>query len=132
MATPSSHENSGPASPISFKLPEGAKVRGAVYRTKHPDYLTEDLMEVELPGNVFIAVGWHPSWDPKGSFVITVFRGDWDDQLENEQLTKDIDDLIAKVEATAARYTNGAPLAAGKPAVPPLEIKPDAGDRTRT
>jgi hypothetical protein len=42
MATPSSDENSPAASPICFKLPEGAKVRGAVYRTKHPDYVTED------------------------------------------------------------------------------------------
>ena len=88
------------------KLPKSAIVRGELYDTIDLAYLTQDILEIELPGEVFIDVAWWPPKDRSGSFVISVFKDEWENQLGQQYFTKDLGDLVKKLERLAEAYSS--------------------------
>lgn len=98
--------------PIYIRLPRDAKKRGDIYPTRDQDYLVPDILEVELPGGIFIDVGWWPRRDPSGSFVVSAFRATWENQLCPQYFTMDYWDAADKVADLAGRYS-------GKTFIPP-------------
>lgn len=43
------------------------------------DSLTEDLIQVEYPGNYLLDIGWYPEYDCKVKFIINIIHNyNWD------------------------------------------------------
>ncbi len=82
----------------------GATVRGDLYPPSQVDMLTQDMLEVELPGQVFVDVGWFPEHDPNGMYVITVFYREFDNQLIPPQETRYYQDALSAVFVLAGRF----------------------------
>jgi hypothetical protein len=90
---------------VELKLPKGAKVLfNSLYRASTPSFLTQDLLAVELPNQVVIDVGWYPQFDPLGSYLVSVFRQTWENQLVEPIETRDIDQVVAEVERLAREF----------------------------
>lgn len=54
-------------------LPHGSEILfNALYPSKEPDHLVQDLLAVKLAGGEVIDVSWHPEHDPTGRFYVTV------------------------------------------------------------
>jgi hypothetical protein len=93
--------------PIDLNLPPGSTTNGELLS----DYsqcvgrLSQDVLQIDLPTGQTIDVGWLPAFDPKGSFQIVVFEGDWDNQLEPPVLVKTPDDVAVRIAAVIARLT---------------------------
>lgn len=70
--------------------------------------LSQDLMYIEKKGRkvtLGIDVGWYPEMDPDGCYRIEVIRNDeWDKPLEKYE-SRDIDDIIIKVEEFLEKYS---------------------------
>ena len=62
-------------------IPQGVslEIRGMLLRAYGPNdmaLLDQDVLEIKLPNDLRIDVGWFPENDPNGRFVIRVFRRD--------------------------------------------------------
>lgn len=53
------------------------EVRGAMYPSMAPEFLREDLLELDLVTGYTVDVGWIPQCDRKGHFRIVVFKDFW-------------------------------------------------------
>lgn len=95
---------------IIFNLPLDAGVKGAVYDTKDPAYLHEDLLEIELANGIFIDVGWYPHKDSMGCFVLSVFKEDWDNLLQDEVCASTPAELKAKIDFLLEFWKDRRPL----------------------
>lgn len=43
------------------------------------EQLKEDLVQIEYPNGVLLDIGWYPSFDPSGEFIVSVIRnGNWE------------------------------------------------------
>ena len=69
-------------STIELRLGGDVKVRGSLHDTSDPSYLTEDMIEIDLPDGRTIEVGWLPERDPGGAYRLTVFKDYWDDTFQ--------------------------------------------------
>lgn len=78
---------------IDFGLPQAVVVKGAIYDTMDPQYLREELLEIDLPDGLTISVGWEPHCDPSGSFRIVLFKDYWTDN-RIEYRAKDLAEAI--------------------------------------
>ena len=58
---------------LSFLEYPGVTVTGEVYDSMEPDFLLQDLVEVELPNGEIVDLGWYPEHDPTGQFRVVVF-----------------------------------------------------------
>lgn len=69
--------------------------------------LSQDLMYIEKKGRkvtLGIDVGWYPEMDPDGCYRIQVIRNDeWEKPLEKFE-SRDIDQVINKVEEFLEKY----------------------------
>ena len=69
--------------------------------------LDQDLMYIEKKGRkvtLGIDVGWYPDMDPNGCYRIQVIRNnEWEEPLEKYE-SRDIDDIIIKVEEFLEKY----------------------------
>lgn len=90
---------------IELRLPAGAIVRGELPPAMDLDYLAEDILQVELPNGVIVDLGWLPAWDPSGSFVVSVYRHNWQNQLRDQYFAQDIDDAAQALQRFAAEYS---------------------------
>jgi hypothetical protein len=96
---------------LSPKLPFGAKILfNSLHDTKAPSYLTDDLFAAELPGGVFVDVGWFPECDPSGAYEICVYKNAFENQLAKPIKTKDPHEAAAAVEKFAEQYGRPAPI----------------------
>lgn len=76
------------------------------------DGLTEDLAQVQYPGEVLLDVGWYPEFSETGKFAITVVRkSNWNEPLV-EYSAATIDGLYSSLNAASAIATNAAHPAA--------------------
>ena len=70
--------------------------------------LSQDLMYIEKKGRKVtfgVDVGWYPEMDPDGCYRIHVIRNDeWEKPLEKYE-SRDIDDIIIKVEEFLEKYS---------------------------
>jgi len=60
-------------------IPAGVQVRikGMLLREYAPDDLSlldQDVLEIELPNDLRVEVGWFPENDPSGRFLLQIFR----------------------------------------------------------
>jgi hypothetical protein len=56
-------------------------VRGALYDSLDPEFLREDLIEIDLRSGYTIEAGWIPQGDPSGHFRVIVFEDYWTNTL---------------------------------------------------
>ncbi len=91
--------------PVTIILPEQAwLVSNTLCDTNDPVDLAEDLVLVRLPSSTFIDVSWKPEHDPAGCYVVTVYRGSWDNQLRRFT-TLSAAEAARRVEALAKQYS---------------------------
>lgn len=91
-------------SKIELSIPSFAKVKGSLYDTSDIRDLTQDMLEIELPGNIFIDVGWYPQWNPAGQYMILVFRDTVDNLLERRIRNRDHHEVANMVSSLVDRY----------------------------
>jgi len=91
--------------PIDLRLKRNVKVSGYIFPTKDPEYLREDLLQIDLPTGVKIDVGWYPDGDPNGEYQIVVFRESWDDPLTFPVRTQDTEWAVKWIRHLAAVFS---------------------------
>ena len=92
--------------PIDIQLPPGAVIANYLYPAMTLADLTQDILTVHLPNGYYIDVGWYPEHDPKGRYVIRVFREHWDQQkLDTPIMTRDQHQVRYFVESLAVRFS---------------------------
>jgi hypothetical protein len=70
------------------------------------ELLKEDLVQVEFPKEIVLDIGWYPSFDPDGWFVILVVRrGNWDEPFYRATTTdrRELENLIREATLLAAQ-----------------------------
>ena len=48
-------------------------IHGELFDSNDPSVLLEDLIEIELPSNKFIDLGWYPEHNLKGNYTIRLW-----------------------------------------------------------
>jgi hypothetical protein len=89
---------------VNLNLPTQAKVLGALRKTDVLHDLNEDMLQIELPGDVFVDVGWYPDWDPNGEYRLKVFHDTVDSQLEPQFCSRDVNAVEATIYYLVAKY----------------------------
>lgn len=82
------------------KIP-GATMHGYIYPTDNVDELTKEMLDVVMPGDKYLYVGWYPPFDRGGSYVITEINGDLDPDTYKTTEIKSFEKVIAYVEKRA-------------------------------
>ena len=83
---------------ISF-LPE------AFDTAQHADYLKEDLLQLVFGDRLLLDVGWTPSFDEHGRFVLMlVSDGNWDEPVERAEFTEVVS-LKERIAGIAGKLT---------------------------
>ena len=64
-------------SKIELQLPAwvNARVVGALYTPDDLEHLGQDMLQIELPGDKYIDVGWYPDHRLTGKYMIIAFQG---------------------------------------------------------
>lgn len=87
-------------SSLKLNLPQGSVVRGELPQSMS-DYLSADMLEIDLRDGTTIEVGWHPEDDPAGAFRLVVFRARWECQVESPRLYRTLESIRAAIENVA-------------------------------
>lgn len=82
---------------IQLNLPSQVTVHGALRDRANPWELDRDMLAIELPGKIFITVGWHPDIDPSGEYRVAVFRGSSDNELDKEYCSRNVSRVQAEI-----------------------------------
>jgi len=90
---------------VSLKLPVGASVKGALYNTYDLDYLSEDLLEIDLPSGLTIDVGWYPEGERPGTFQVVIFKQFWQNQILPPIKTESLPELVRIIEMLAEEFS---------------------------
>ena len=103
--------------PIVLKLPHRAAVTGEILRdyTDCPRRLNQDILQVGLDCGIVIDVGWSPTGNPDGFFIISVFEREWDKQLIAPIKLKSPSETARLVEQMASEYSSGRKTAGAVP-----------------
>lgn len=68
--------------------------------------LKEDLMQIGLNNGLIIDVGWYPSFNPSGNFILYVIKNnDWNNPI-NVIYEKKINLLITKLNETIKEFND--------------------------
>lgn len=63
------------------------------------DNLTEDLLQVEFPGNFLLDIGWYPEYEPKGHFIVQLIKEEnWEKPKYKKCCTK-MEELYENIES---------------------------------
>jgi hypothetical protein len=62
------------------------------------------MLQLELPGDIFIDVGWYPDWDPNGEYRVAVFYDEFENLLEPMFRSTDAQAVAAHVRRMLAKY----------------------------
>ncbi len=89
---------------IQLNLPPQAKVTGALRSRTTVQNLLQDMLQIVLPDDIVIDVGWYPDWDPNGRYRVMVFQDDVDHPLEDDFTTKDVDAVKARIYDLVEKY----------------------------
>ena len=89
--------------PNDLQLDPSIVIRGAIYDSMDPRFLREDLLELDLPSGLTIAVGCVPHCDPQGTFRIVLFRDYWANKKE-ELETQNLDTALRMIRALSDQY----------------------------
>lgn len=88
--------------PVPYNLQN--RVTGAIVESDDPLDLSQDMVEVSLPGNVLISAGWFPDSSPNGTYRINVTRGL--NYLMEPLFTRQADQAADDVAQLAVRYAS--------------------------
>ena len=92
--------------PVQLRLPKDAVViYNALYPTTQPSYLTADLFAARLPGGVIIDAGWSPECDPHGTYEVFTYRGAFENQIEPEFASTDLQAVVSQIERLATKHS---------------------------
>lgn len=92
---------------ITLTFPPEIKVIGVLQDRSDLEALDQDLLQLELPGRLFIHVGWYPDWTESGSYRLSVFQDDGDNELEEVFKTKDTLKVTNQIYKIVKKYTRG-------------------------
>lgn len=92
---------------VELYLPPEAKVLGALRDRSNPWTLDQDMLAIELPGKIFLTVGWHPDLDPNGEYRIAVFQGSPDRPLKGKFRSRDVLKVEAKLYDLVKKHLPG-------------------------
>lgn len=68
--------------PLDLPPEAEAEVIGELYEDYATEDLHEDLLQIRMPGDYFIDVGFYPEHDRvNGKFMIVVFQHDWENRI---------------------------------------------------
>ncbi|MCY0911408.1 hypothetical protein [Massilia antarctica] len=68
---------------------------------QHADYLKEDLLQIVFGHDLVLDVGWTPSFDEHGYFLLMLVRdGNWDEPVERAEFTEVVS-LKARISGIA-------------------------------
>ncbi|MDQ1925018.1 hypothetical protein [Massilia pseudoviolaceinigra] len=71
----------------------------------HVDYLKEDLLQIVFPDDVVLDVGWYPSFDEQGRFLLMLVKdANWDEPVERAEFT-DVVSLKQRIAGIAGKLT---------------------------
>jgi hypothetical protein len=90
---------------IDLHLPAGAVQRGELYASLDPALLKQDVFDIQLSCGAVIDVGWWPPRDKDGAFVVTVYEGSWENQLQPQTFVHELSELVELVQTLAAQYS---------------------------
>jgi hypothetical protein len=71
--------------------------------------LDQDILEVELPGEFLISVGWFPQYDPHGNFRLAVFQRNKPGHLHCVEVKTPLE-VAAALSDLASQYSPKRPL----------------------
>ena len=60
---------------LHFLERPGIRIKGELYDSLDVDVLLQDLLEIDMPGDTTIDVGWYPEHDPSGNFRVRCHEG---------------------------------------------------------
>ena len=90
---------------IQLQLPPEAKVLGALCDGENVADLDQDMVQIELPGEVVVDVGWYPDHDPHGEYRLIVFRGNAVEiLLEPVLYTREINKIKRAIARLVRKY----------------------------
>src|SRR4026208_2199179 len=89
---------------IQLDLPPPVSVVGALHDRSDVTCLDQDLLQLTLPGDIVIDVGWYPDRDPHGQYRLIVFRGTTDRELERPLQSRDVRLIKHSVHHLVAKY----------------------------
>jgi hypothetical protein len=69
---------------LSFPLPNGASIRGRVQLNSGREIFGEFVAAISLRNGITIEIGWFPPFSPQGHFVLSVYDGEWDFQMQEQ------------------------------------------------
>ncbi|MDM5178541.1 hypothetical protein PO883_15185 [Massilia sp. DJPM01] len=73
---------------------------------QHADYLKEDLLQIVFGDDLVLDVGWTPSFDEHGRFLLMLVRdGNWDEPVERAEFT-DVLSLKARIAGIAGKLSD--------------------------
>lgn len=90
--------------PIQLRLPPGTVQKGDLFWENDLEELDQDILEIDLPTGLTLAVGWYPECDPAGEFRITLFKEYWMNRVA-ERTARDIATVVDLVEGLAERFS---------------------------
>ena len=85
-----------------LQIRDGVVVYNNLDLTTDPEYLTQDVLAVELATGFWINVGWFPQHNLEGRYLIRVFYQDWNDQRIPPIEAKTVDQVVCIVEGRRA------------------------------
>lgn len=88
---------------VTLHLPPQAKVTGALRSRAKLHNLDQDMLQIELPGSIFIDVGWYPDLDQTGEYRLIVFHDTTEEMLER-LATSDVDQVKAAIYRMVEKY----------------------------
>jgi hypothetical protein len=89
---------------VKLNLPSEAQVIGDLCDRSDVDYLTQDMLQVELPGSVFIDVGWYPDLDPNGEYRVIAFKDRVENLIEPVFASRDVSEVEDAIGRMVYRY----------------------------
>lgn len=91
---------------IPLQLPPQVKVLGALRTRSNVWELDQDMLAIELPNRIFIAVGWYPDCDPKGEYRMMIFKDTVDHPIEPTIRTKDFRVVKSNINRVVKTFTS--------------------------
>jgi hypothetical protein len=99
---------------IKPSIPD-AIVYGHLYSPDELGALDEDMVEIVLPGEKYIHLGWFPPHDPQGEYQITSYVGQYDTDKLITYCTRDFAAALSSVVERAIQLTSAAAEASEGP-----------------
>ena len=91
-------------SQIALTLPPEVDILGALYDRSNIKRLDQDMIQIILPGQIVIDVGWYPDRNPNGEYRLVVFQGDVDNKKEAILRTRDVKAVMSAIYRYVAKY----------------------------